>query len=211
MSKTMLSWGDRFALIDHYNPTDNQVCSAFGLTQDELDTARSLRDAGTFAATLHFDCGQHATIFSSADNMPTMATIPVPVGGIASPVPPAVVAPRVSAPKQPTEKTTQPTHRQPTATVHTKPETASRRVKEPQKRGRKGDKISKAFAAVPMTQIPVDAFIVEHGVSLAVLRQSKRFLAAMEPAVAQSIGRINVRQDKDTKQLMIWREVDTTC
>jgi hypothetical protein len=47
---------------------------------------------------------------------------------------------------------------------------------------------------------------LQHGVSLAVLRQSKRFLAKLDPAIVATIGRINVRQDKATKQLMIWRD-----
>lgn len=52
---------------------------------------------------------------------------------------------------------------------------ASMRVPTPKKRGRKGDKITKCFLAVPVEPVSTEAFMAEHGVSLAVLRQSKRF------------------------------------
>lgn len=179
MSKTnrVTSWADRFALIDHYTPTDEQACSAFGLTQDELDTARTLRAAGTFVASKNLDAAMYATIFSSTQ--PQRGTFTM-------------------------DKTS--TTKVPTATTHTKPETATKPARIPKKRGRKGDKIFKALSSVPATQVPVDAFIAQHGVSLAVLRQAKRFVATLDPAQAQTIGKINVRQDKTTKKLMIWRE-----
>jgi viroplasmin and RNaseH domain-containing protein len=93
-----------------------------------------------------------------------------------------------------------------TATTHAKPETATKKVKEPQKRGRKGDKITVALTAIPLVPVSVDSFINQYGVSLAVLRQSKRFIAKLDTATQASIGQVNVRQDKTTKQLMIWRE-----
>jgi hypothetical protein len=166
MSKLNLSWSDRFALIDHYKPTDEQVCATFGLSQDELDTARVMASAGAFRANANFDFSRYPNVFTA----PLM---------------------------------TNPT----TASSFQKPESASKRPKVPQKRGRKGDKIITAFQAVPTTQVPIDDFIQEHGVSLAVLRQSKRFLGKLDQEMAAKIGKINVRQDKATKRLMIWREV----
>ena len=181
-----LSWNDRFALLDYYLPSDAQACVAFGLTQDELDTARDLRNAGTFKSSSNIDYSQFDGIFNVV-----VPEVHVPV---VAPIRPTATKPAiVSRP-------------QPTATVHAKPESATRRVREPQKRGRKGDKITKALQSVPTTPMSVDAFIAEHGVSLAVLRQSKRFIEGMDAATAQSIGRVNVRQDKATRQLMIWRE-----
>lgn len=186
---TNLSWNDRFALIDYFLPSDPQICVAFGLTQDELDTARDLRTAGTFKNTPNFDALQHEGVFNV--KVPEVTTPPV----IVAPVPPvSITAPAVQV------------RPQPAMTVHSKPESATRRVKEPQKRGRKGDKITKALQAVPSSPMPVDKFIAEHGVSLAVLRQAKRFIEGMDTQTAQSIGRVNVRQDKATRQLMIWRE-----
>lgn len=173
MSKMNISWSDRFALMDHFKPSDEQACAAFGLTKDELDTARSMAAAGTFRATPNLDITRYAHVFT-ADGSAPVASIPATPG--------------------------------PTNTTFAKPESATKRVKVPQKRGRKGDKIAIALQAVPMTAVPVDQFIAQHGISLAVLRQSKRFLSKLDPAVAAQIGKVNVRQDKATKQLVIWRE-----
>ena len=184
--KLTMSWGDRLAVIDHFSPTDGQICSVFGVTQDELETARTLRAAGTFAATPDLDVSKYSNVFVSSDIPSTQPT-------------------RGNVHMNTISKT-------PSATTHTmpdtvaKPETASKPVKQPQKRGRKGDKILKALQSVPTAQMPVDTFIQQHGVSLAVLRQAKRFVAGLDPSQAQSIGKINVRQDKATKKLMIWRE-----
>jgi hypothetical protein len=174
----MMSWSDRFALIEALKPNDAQVCAAFGLTNDELSTARSLRDAGTFKPTPNFDVTKYANVFSTDGS--SVATS----------------APDVTIKAGKTG----------TATTFTKPESASKKAKVPQKRGRKGDKIATALAAVPTTQTSITAFMQQHGVSLAVLRQSKRFLAKLDPSVATKIGTIKVRQDKATKELMIWRE-----
>lgn len=172
MSK-IISWSDRFALIDHYAPTDAAICAAFNLSQAELDTARSLRAQGTFVANAKLDVEKFSSIF-------TETTTPQPTTTVAAKVP--------------------------TATVHARPESATKQPKVPQKRGRKGTKITAALQAVPTTPIPVDAFIQQHGVSLAVLRQAKRFVEKMSPTEATSIGTVHVRQDKATKQLMIWKD-----
>jgi hypothetical protein len=177
MSKIM-SWGDRFALIDHYNPSDEAICKAFKLSADELATARQLRIQGTFTANANLDCAKYSATFADVAQVPAATT---------------------------TVHAT-PVQKQPTATVHGKPESASKKVKEPQKRGRKGDKIAKALLAVPSNPTSVDTFIKQHDISLAVLRQSKRFIEKLEPTVATSIGTVHVRQDKATKQLMIWRD-----
>lgn len=167
-----LSWSERFALIDHFQPTDSQICSVFNLTQAELDTARQLRSAGTFVSTSDIDVNKYADLFSNT------------------------VAHTSSVSFSNTKKST--------ATVHTRPEVTKKTT--PQKRGRKGDKIARALQSVPQTPVPVTEFIKQHNVSLAVLRQSKRFLATLDSDVAKAIGKINVRQDKTSKQLMIWRE-----
>lgn len=175
MSKLVsnLSWNDRFAIIDHYQPTDEQICKVFNLSEDELSTARQLRQSGTFVPSQTLDVSKYSNLFTAAS--PIAST--------------------------PTAKTA-------TATVHTKPQTATKKavMKTPQKRGRKGDKIVKAFMAVPTTPVSVEEFMKQHNVSLAVLRQSKRFIQKMDQTTAQMIGRVNVKQDKSTKQLMIWRE-----
>lgn len=182
MSKIALSWADRFALIEHFKPTEEQICNAFGITGDELAVANSMRAAGTFKASTTLDVAKYASVFT-ADGGPSVATVaPTATAGTGKN--------KVSG-----------------ATTFARPESASKKAKVPQKRGRKGDKIAVALASVPTTQVPVETFMQQHGVSLAVLRQSKRFLSKMPAEQAAQIGKICVRQDKGSKQLMIWREV----
>jgi len=181
MTKIM-SWNDRFALINHYNPTDDVICTAFGVDKSELDTARGLLATGSFAANPQLDTSKYSNVFAS-------------IGGGAG-MTPAVAGTKGQAP----------VGKKASATIHAKPESATKKVKVPQKRGRKGDKIHRALQAVTTTPVAVDSFLKQYGVSLAVLRQSKRFLEKMDPTVAKKIGKINVRQDKSSKQLMIWRE-----
>lgn len=177
-SKLTMSWSDRFALIEALKPSDAQVCATFGLTTDELATARKLRDAGAFRPTPNFDVTNYANVFTTG-SAPAATSTPTATKGKSG-----------------------------GTTTFTKPESATKKAKVPQKRGRKGDKIATALAAVPTTRTPINTFMQQYGVSLAVLRQSKRFLAKLDPAVATKIGKINVRLDKATKELMIWSETN---
>jgi hypothetical protein len=68
------------------------------------------------------------------------------------------------------------------------------------KRGRKGQKIHEAFAAIPVSPTPAEAFAAAHKVSMPVLRQSKRFDRT-------GLGIVNVKKNRDSKVLMIWRNV----
>jgi hypothetical protein len=77
--------------------------------------------------------------------------------------------------------------------------TATKKTTAPKKRGRKGENIAKAFSAIPTTPTSAEAFASTHSVSLAVLRQSKRFDRT-------GLGTVRVKKDKATKELMIWRE-----
>ncbi|TFH10737.1 MAG: hypothetical protein E4H14_01975 [Candidatus Thorarchaeota archaeon] len=181
----VMSWNDRFALINHYQPTDAVICKAFNVEPDELATARQLLAAGSFGVNSQLDVKKYDDIFA----VPAGNTVPVS-----------------TAPAKVATPATKPTGKKGGATVHVKPESATKKAKLPQKRGRKGDKISRALQAVTSTPVAVDSFIKQYGVSLAVLRQSKRFLEKMDNNVAKKIGKINVRQDKNSKQLMIWRE-----
>lgn len=170
-----LNWNDRLALIDYFQPTDEQIQAVFNVNQDELDTARSLRQSGTFAPNANLDVSKYSRYFKT----PSVST-------------------------QTTHAATA-TKAKSTATTHAKPETATKKAKVPQKRGRKGNRIQLAFQSITETPVPVDIFMKQHNVSLAVLRQSKRFIETLVPEVAAKIGTINVRQDKQTKQLMVWR------
>lgn len=191
----ILSWPDRFALIEAYNPTDTQVCEVFNIDQSELDTARAMLQNGTFAGKSNIDTSKFVDLFKSTPvSVPTTVSVkPTTSDKIKKAV----------ATKVPTKKGTATTHKKST---DGKPQTATKKVKVPQKRGRKGDKIARALQAVPTSPVSVEMFMKTHGISLAVLRQSKRFISKMDQSVADNIGVVFVRQDKSTKQLMIWRE-----
>jgi len=147
-----LTWNQCFALIDHYKPNDNTICSVLGVSADELQTARQMRSTGLFTAATNIDVEKYKNLF-------------------------------------------------PTATVHTRPSTepgTSPRVKIAKKRGRKGNKIQNAFLAVPAQPVPAEEFAEKNNVALSVLRQSKRFDKT-------GLGPVNVRMNRETKVLMIWR------
>jgi hypothetical protein len=167
-----MTWNQRFAIIDAHKPSDEQICKAFGVQQNELDTARQLRATGQFVAASDVDVDAYASMFSA-------------------PAAAATTTKRTSS-----TSTTKPT-------TDAKPLTATKKTKEPKKRGRKGDKIKNAFAAIPNTPVPADDFASKHGVSLTVLRQSKRFDAADDG------GKVHVKkipQEDGSKVLSIWRD-----
>lgn len=69
-----------------------------------------------------------------------------------------------------------------------------------QRAGKRGNNIQRAFAAVPLEPTPAEEFATKHRVSMAVLRQYSRF-------DKEGKGRVNVRKDKDTGTIMIWRDL----
>lgn len=173
MSKANLNWNERFAIIDRYKPSDAQICSAFSVQQNELDVARQLRSAGQFSPSADIDVDAYSAMFSVG---PSAATAPTR--------------------KATSTSTTKPS-------TNAKPITATKKTKEPKKRGRKGDKIKNAFAAIPATATPAEAFAQQHEVSLTVLRQGKRF----DPQA--DTGKVHVKkvaQDDGNKVLCIWRD-----
>lgn len=66
-------------------------------------------------------------------------------------------------------------------------------------KGARPSKITMAFEAITNRPQKVDEIIEKHGVSLAVLRQSKRFDKG-------NVGQIHIRKDKETGELMVWRD-----
>lgn len=173
-----LNWSEKMALIEHYKPTEDQACAVFGCTKDELAVATSLQAGGTFSAA-QIDASQYSDYFASASAAETETVR--------------------TAPSTTAKKSNVTVHTAPGGDV--KPITATKKAKVPQKRGRKGDKILTAFQSIPSTPVPVEAFMRQYGVSLAVLRQSKRFDKT-------GLGTVNVKQDKESKVLMIWRETE---
>lgn len=171
-----MSWNDRLALLDHYKPSEGLACSALGVTPDELATAREMQASGTFTPTANLDVGAYANLFPANKS---------PAAGSAT---------STKAPKRNSGAT---------SIAADKPATATKPIKAPKKRGRKGDKIVNAFGAIPTSPTPAEDFASKHNVSLAVLRQSKRF----DPTPDN--GLVRVKKDKESKVLMIWREAPT--
>ena len=172
-----LSWSDRFALIDKYKPSDEVICEKLDVSQDELDTARDLRRAGNFKAKVEINVGNYAKMLSGSTKPVTVKTE------------------NATSHAKPVTKTKAKTP------VASTPTTATKPVRELKKRGRKGSKIANAFVAVPREAVSAESFIAEHNVSLAVLRQARRF------DKSGLNGSVCVKQDKVTKTLMVWRAV----
>jgi hypothetical protein len=176
MSK--LTWSEQFALIDTYKPTDEQVVKAFNITQAELNTARALRAAGTITASKEIDTASYGDVFVAGDSSDTATSTKS-----------GIVRPGVKSVAKTVTKT---------------PETATKRVVAPKKRGRKGTKIQEAFKSIPAAPVPVEEFAKQYGVSIPVLRQSKRF------DTSPDLGEVRVKVSKDTGKLMIWREASAS-
>lgn len=176
MKGKTFTWNDRLTLINHYQPTDEVATTAFGISQNELDVARNQLKSGVFSLSSNIDVESYDGLFASADSAGTETST--------------------------VTKTTAPARTKTTVTSTTKaaPETATAKVREKAKRGRKGDKILQAFASIPATPTAAEDFAKTHGVSIAVLRQSKRFDKTEET------GTVKVKKDKTSKTLMIWRE-----
>lgn len=68
-------------------------------------------------------------------------------------------------------------------------------------RGRKSNNIDLAFKAIPTTACDVEKFAEKHRVSVAVLRQHKRF--------DKYPGTVFVRKNKDTGITEVWREAES--
>lgn len=171
-----MSWNERLAIINHFKPADDKICKAFGITQSELSTAREMQTAGTFTPSTNINFESYKDLFASDEEAPVTSQ------------------PSTTAKSGITSTTI--------GTEDDKPVTATKKVKEPKKRGRKGNKIDNAFLAIPATPTPVDQFSATHQVSVAVLRQSKRFDKHSEK------GPVSVKKDKGTGTLMIWRNQD---
>lgn len=177
MKGKTLSWNDRLTLINHYNPTDHVATQAFGISQSELDVARIQLKAGIFSLSNDLDVDSYGHLFASAT--------PTTDGDSTA-----------TSTKSPVRRTGA------TSTNGAAPETATKALREAKKRGRKGDKILKAFTSIPASPVAAEEFAKSHGVSIAVLRQSKRF------DTTNTAGTVRVKKDKGTKTLMIWREIE---
>jgi len=82
---------------------------------------------------------------------------------------------------------------------HEQPRSSTRKRRP---RGRPGLNIIKAFASIPYTPVPAVQFAKEHKISINSLRQHTRF-----DNIGMS-GKVVVKQDKDTKELMVVRKLN---
>ena len=75
MEALALSWSERFALINHYNPTDEQITEAFGVTQDDLDVARYMIGEKLYTPSTKLDVSKFADIFNGGLRVVVAPTI----------------------------------------------------------------------------------------------------------------------------------------
>jgi hypothetical protein len=176
-----LTKAEKVAIVSDYDLSNTQtmehVCNVLEVQQDELEAAVGLTADGTFAPA-ELDTTPYQSLFDStlltAASAATAVAEPAQTGGIGNP-------------------------------TTSKPATATK-AKKPHKRpGRQGVKIVQAFGKVPEgveNAISADDFAKTNNVSIAVLRQAKRF----DPTFLTA-GKVHVKQNKETRQLQIWREV----
>lgn len=179
-------WNERFALIQKYNPTDHEITQAFGIKEAELNTARELLRVGTLVVKKDMDFDAYGNPFENLGQQETVTSTVVATKKFARI--PSVTSTAINSLGQ------------------FSPETATKRKATTTsslssgRRGRKGDKIAKAFQAVPSTPTPIQTFAKQHNISVPVLRQSKRFDLNTE------LGNVRVKMNKESGILEIWRE-----
>lgn len=171
---TQLSWSDRFSILAVANETlptisEADICNVFHVDTEELAIARECLNDGVFKLNTSIDAAFYLPYFRGEE--PVFPEVPGRVRTL-----PEIVS-----------KAIDPAERQLFAN------------KPKQRTGRKGSNISRAFAAIPQTPVPAEEFAAKHRVSMAVLRQYKRF-------DKENTGQVNVRKDKNTGTIMIWRE-----
>lgn len=142
-----LSWADKLVLVQHYNLSETEACTAFGVSKQELVAAKNLQAKGVFSTNDALNTSIYSDYF-----------VKLRSGELDN-----------------SDKTFKP-------------------------KGSRPSKISQAFEAITATPQRVEDVISTYGVSLAVLRQSKRF-------DKDNSGQIHIRKDKETGELMVWREV----
>lgn len=174
-----LSWNNIFALIDYYHLTPEQSCLVFNVTPKKLSVATQLRSVGTFAPTYPFDFQVYQELMDSAIKQADIELLSLDSSVFDIP-PPANELPVMASKKV--------------------------KVKVPAKRGRQSNKIVTALLAIPSEPTCISQFAALHDVSIAVLRQSSRFTKQLSSEELSAIGKIQIKKDKVTKQLTIWRE-----
>jgi hypothetical protein len=76
ISITNLSWGQRFALINAYHPSDDQACTVLGVTSQELNTAKALISKGVFQVDTTLNVEPYGVLFGRvSSNKPKIKNI----------------------------------------------------------------------------------------------------------------------------------------
>lgn len=177
ISVNRMGWSDRLALINFFNPSIEQACKIFNVSKDEIEAAQDLQKTGAFTASDNLKMESYASLFNNPTSI--ASTIPIP------PPKKRILSPGID-------------------NTSLQPMTATKPTHAPQKRGRKGNNIATAFKSIPHSPVDLEQFANTHSVSVAVLRQAKRFDPVPET------GRVKVRKDKQTDNLTIWREANPT-
>lgn len=200
-----LSWNDRFALIDRYQPSDEQACKAFDISQEELDAARTMRDSGTMTSSVDIDVEAYQSLFSNTQTASSHTSITASADSTSADSTSSHTTSSSSKTKSKSSSSSSNTNgtstsssgKRQNAKSATKKSTTSTSTKRP---GRRGNKIATAFGAVTSTPVDAEEFAKQHGVSISVLRQNKRFDTTPES------GTVRVVKDKEKGKLMIWRD-----
>lgn len=173
---TQLSWSDRFTIIaaakvELPNITEEDILKVFAVDKDELAMANECLNDGVFKINDRVDAAFYIPYFRGEE-----------------PIFPEVETRVRTLPESVSKATT--------------PEERLLFAAKPQKKsGRSGNNIQRAFNAIPTEAVPVEEFAAKHRVSLAVLRQYKRFDKTGR-------GQVNVRKNKETGVIMIWRSAE---
>ena len=173
--KERMSWNLRFALMNHFKLSDERACEVLKVTSDELKTAKYLRDNnGYFKPDTNVDFGQYEHLV----NPPTTP----------------------KAKNDTTQKAKNDTTQKPKNDTTQNPKSAT----SGRKRGRPGDKIKKAYAAITTDKVPVEDFMSEHHVSLSVLRRHRDFDHLKETGQV-NVKKVKLNESDKEKVLCIWR------
>lgn len=173
---TQLSWSDRFSIIaaakvELPEITEEDILKVFCVDKDEYTMANECLADGTFKPNERIDAAFYIPYFRGEQPIFPEAD------------------PRIRTLPESVSKATTPEERLQFAS-------------KPQKKsGRSGNNIQRAFNAIPTEAVPVEEFAAKHRVSLAVLRQYKRFDKTGR-------GQVNVRKNKETGVIMIWRSAE---
>lgn len=168
-----LSWADRFGILHKMPqlPTDDEICRVFRVDYNELHLARICLRDRVFRVNTQINSELYERLFNGEE---------------------------VEFPPFPSQRTrTYPEFNEEDRVLF-----ASRREeKKAKQKVRRSNNIDIAFKNVPTVPTPVEPFAEKYRVSVAVLRQHKRFDKVQT-------GPVFVRKNKETGVIEIWRDVD---